>query len=141
MTGSYKFTFLTCQRAVIYHKMHGDGRLGDLLERDRFRIFHVTQGITDVNLRDTGNSNDRTDACFLYFYFIQTFKFIQFTYLYFFLLGRIVMVHQHHFLVDSDLTVVYFTDTDTTYIFIVVDGTDQNLGTCIRITLRSRDVF
>ena len=34
------------------------------------------------------------------------------------------MVHQHHFLVDSDLTVVYFTDTDTTYIFIVVDGTD-----------------
>ena len=51
------------------------------------------------------------------------------------------MVHQHHFLVDSDLTVVYFTDTDTTYIFIVVDGTDQNLGTCIRITFRSLDVF
>ena len=121
--------------------MHGDGRLGDLLERDRFRIFHVTQGITDVNLRDTGNSNDRTDACFLYFYLIQTFKFIQFTDLYFFLLGRIVMVHQHHFLVDSDLTVVYFTDTDTTYIFIVVDGTDKNLCTCIRITFRSRDVF
>ena len=141
MTGSYELALLTCQWAVIYHKMHGDRRLGNLLERDRFRIFHVTQGITDMDFRDTGDGYDRTDTGFLYFYFIQTVKLVQLADLYFFLFGRIMMVHQHHFLVDSDLTVVHFTYTDTSYIFVVVDGTDQHLCTCVRITFRSRDVF
>ena len=51
------------------------------------------------------------------------------------------MVQKGKFLVYCDLTILYFTYTNTSYIFIVVDGADKNLGISIRITLRSRDIF
>ena len=70
MTGSDVFTFLSCQRAVIYKEVHGDGRLGNLLERNSFRIITATEGITDMDIFDTGDGNDRTYGCFFYFYFI-----------------------------------------------------------------------
>ena len=34
-------------------------------------------GITDVNIGNTGNGNDGTDACFLDFHFVQTVKLVQ----------------------------------------------------------------
>ena len=67
-------------------------------------------------------------VCFVYFYFIQTVKLIQLADLYFFLFVRIVVVDQNAFLVDTDGSVIYFTNTDTSNVFIVIDGTDQNLG-------------
>ena len=70
MTGSNVFSFLTCQRAVIYDEIHGDGRLGNLLERDRYRIFRITDRITDMDISDTGDRYDGSDLCFFYFYFI-----------------------------------------------------------------------
>ena len=68
MTGGNEFTFLTSQRAVVDHKVHGDSRLGDLLEWNCLWILRGTQGISNVQIRDTGNSNDRTDLRFLYLY-------------------------------------------------------------------------
>ena len=70
VTGSNVFTFLTCQRAVVYDEVHGDGRLRDLLERDRYRIFRITDRITDMDISNTGDCYDRTDLCLFYFYFI-----------------------------------------------------------------------
>ena len=67
MTGSDVFTFLSGERAVIYHEVHGDRRLGDLLERNRLRLFRRTQGITDMDIRDTGDRYDLTDGRVLYF--------------------------------------------------------------------------
>ena len=66
--GRSQFTFLTCQRAVVYHEVHGNGRLGNLLERNGFRIFRGAEGITDVEIRNTGYSHDDTDGCFLNLY-------------------------------------------------------------------------
>ena len=68
MTGGNEFTFLTSQRAVVDHKVHGDSRLGDLLERNRLWIFRRTDRITNVDISNTGNSNDGTDLRFLYLY-------------------------------------------------------------------------
>ena len=67
MTGSDELTFLTCERAVVYHEVHGDRRLGDLLERDRLRLLRGAEGITDVDIRDTRDRNDLTDRRTLYF--------------------------------------------------------------------------
>ena len=39
VTGGDKFAFLTCERAVVYDKVHGDRRLGNLLERNGYRIL------------------------------------------------------------------------------------------------------
>ena len=50
------------------------------------------------------------------------------------------MVDENHVLVDGNASVVHFSDADTADIFVVIDGADQNLGSGIRIPLRSRDV-
>ena len=51
------------------------------------------------------------------------------------------MVDKNAVLVDTDGSVIYFTDTDTSNVFIVVDGTDQNLSSGSFITLRSRNII
>ena len=142
VAGSYVFTFFTGQRAVVYDEVHGNSRLGDFLERDGNRVVQIAaESISDVDIRDTGNSNDRTDACLSNLYFFQSVKFIQFADLYFFLLGQIVVVDQHNVLVHADRSVFNFADTDTSNVFVVVDGTDQKLCASFRIAGRSRDVF
>ena len=52
-----------------------------------------------------------------------------------------MVVYDHHFLIDLYGAIVYLADTDTTHIFIIINSTDQNLGTSIRITFRCRDII
>ena len=68
VSGSNEFSFLSCKRAVIYHKVHGNGRLGNLLERNGFGIFHGTDGISDMKIRNTGYCNNITYGCLCYLY-------------------------------------------------------------------------
>ena len=140
MTAGNEFTFLACQGRVVDHELHGDGRLTDLLERNGNHIFGRAEGVTDVKLADTRDGNDGTDACFLDFYFIQTVELIQLADLGLNDLVGVVVVTDDHILVYTDGTVVYFTDTDTSYIFIIINGTDQYLGSRIRISFGSGDV-
>ena len=51
----------------------------------------------------------------------------------------VVVVTDDHILIHTDGTVVYLTDTDTSYIFIIIDGTDQYLGSCLGVDLRERE--
>ena len=60
----------TGERAVIDIKLHGDGRLRNLLERYGNRIFRCTDRISDVDICDTGDCYDRSDLCFCDIYFI-----------------------------------------------------------------------
>ncbi len=88
-----------------------------------------------MDICDTGNSNDGTDSCLFYFNFVQTVKLIKLADLNFFTFVQIMMVQKSKLLVNSNCTVFNFTDTDTSNIFVVVDGADQNLCVCIRISL------
>ena len=96
--------------------------------------------MADVKLADTGDGNDGTDACFLYLYFIQTIKLVQLADLGLDDLVGVVVVTDDHILIHTDGTVVYLTDTDTSYIFIIIDGTDQYLGSCLGVTFGSGNV-
>ena len=51
------------------------------------------------------------------------------------------MVYNNYILVDRNRSVIDFSNTDTANVFIVIDGADQHLCTCIRISFRSRDVI
>ena len=53
MTGCNEFTFLSCKRAVVYDKLHGDCWLRNLLERNGFRILRRAESISDGNICDT----------------------------------------------------------------------------------------
>ena len=52
-----------------------------------------------------------------------------------------MVVYENHFLIYGNCTVVNFTNTDTTNVFIVVDGTDQHLCACVLVTFRCRNVI
>ena len=78
VAGSHVFPFLSGKRAVVDDELHGDGRFGNLLERNGFRIFRRAEGISDGNVGNTGNGNDGADGSFFYIYLVQTVKFIEF---------------------------------------------------------------
>ena len=52
-----------------------------------------------------------------------------------------MMVDNNHILIDGDGTVIYLSDTDTSDIFIVIDGADQYLGWSFRVSFRCGNVI
>ena len=141
MAGGHVFAFLSGEGAVIYDELHGDGRLGDLLERDRIRMIGGAEGIADGNVGDAGDGHDGTDAGFSDFLLFQTVELVEPADLYFLLFVRIVMVYQEHFLIDGDGAVVHLADADAAYVFVVVDGADEHLGGRFRVAFRGRDII
>ena len=141
MTGGDVFTFLSGERAVIYHEVHGKSWFGNLLERNCFRVVTAAEGITDMDIFDTGDCYDRSDRCFFYFDLVQTIKLIKLADLNFFTFVKVVVVQKCQLLVYCNFSIFNFADTDTSNIFVVIDGTDQYLCVCVRITFRCRDIF
>ena len=62
MAGGDKLSLLAGQRAVVDHKVHGDGGFGYLLERNGLRLCRGTDGISDVDVGNSGNSYNRADS-------------------------------------------------------------------------------
>ena len=94
-----------------------------------------------MNVRNSGNSNNGTDACFLDIYLIQAIIFIKSTDLYFSGLLGFMCIDDDRILIDLDDAVVYLADTDTSDVFVIINGTDEHLRTCIGISLGSRYII
>ena len=93
-----------------------------------------------MNIGNTGNSDDGTDACFLNFHFVQTVKLIELADFRLATLFRVVGIDDDSIFIHTDRTVADLADTDTANIFIIINGTDQYLCALVRITFRSRNV-
>ena len=52
-----------------------------------------------------------------------------------------MLIYDDEILIYLEDTVVDLADTDTSNVFVVVDGADKHLHTCIRITCRGRNVI
>ena len=94
-----------------------------------------------MNGGDAGYGNDLADRSTFHFHSLQAVKHIHLADFYTFLLVRIVMVHQQNLLIQFQRTVVDFADTDSSHIFIVVDGADQHLNAQVRIAFRCRNIL
>ena len=70
MPACHIFTFLTGKRGIVDDKVHGYGRLGDFLERNRLRIVRRAERIADMDVRDAGNRHDGTDPGLRHFYLV-----------------------------------------------------------------------
>ena len=140
MSGGDKFAFFTGQRRIVYDKVHGNGRLGNFLERNRFRIVRGTEGIADVDIGNAGDGYYRADTGLLYFDLFQTLKFIELADLYLAALFRLMGIDHDNLLIGTDSTVVYLADTDTADIFVVVNCADEYLCAGFRIAFRCRDI-
>ena len=77
MTGGYIFALTACERRVVDSELHADGRLTDLLERNRNRILGRADRVADLEVFDTGDSDDGSDGGFLYVYLFKAVEFIE----------------------------------------------------------------
>ena len=100
MTGGNEFTLLSGERTVIYDEIHGQCRLGNLLERNGNRILRCADGITDMDICNTGNGYDGTDLCLCDVHLVQTVKFVKLADADTFLLVRLVVVDNNRLLID-----------------------------------------
>ena len=66
VTGRDVLSLLTGERAVIDHEVHRDGRLGNLLERNRLRGLGARNRVADVQVGDAGDRNNRTELRLLH---------------------------------------------------------------------------
>ena len=64
MSGGNEFSFLSCKRRIVNTEINCNGGLGDLLERNGIYRGGAADGITDMDLGNTGYSNDRSDLSF-----------------------------------------------------------------------------
>ena len=140
MAGGDIFAFLSGKRAVVYDKVHRDRRFRNFLERDCLRAFRRADRVSDMDIRNAGNRDNRADLSFFDIDLIQPVKFVQLADLDFFALVRVVVVDDDSVLVNAQAPVVYLADADAPDIFIVIDRTDQHLGICIRVASRCRDI-
>ena len=134
-------SFTSRKRAVVNDKVHGDRRLGYLLERNRVFLTYFADRIADLEITDTGDRYDRTDFRFLHIHLAQTVEFVKLGDPGLLMNGRIVIIHPNNLLSDSDGTVVDFTDTDSSYIFIIINSRNQDLGALLRIAFRRRYII
>ena len=134
------FSFLTGERGVVYHELHGNGRLTDLLERDRSDIVGGAERVADVDIGDTGDGNDGADASLLYLDLVQTVKLIELADLYLDLLVGLVVVTDYDILIYADCAVVHLADADTSDILVVIDCADEHLCAGFGVSLGSGNV-
>ncbi len=70
MAGGDEFPFLPGKGAVIYNKVHGNGRLGNLLEINGAGVFRGADGVADMDIRNAGNGYNGANFRFCHVYFI-----------------------------------------------------------------------
>ena len=70
MPGGHELSFGSCKRGIVDHEIHGNCRLGNLLERKGRGILLCTNGIPDMEILNSGNSHNITESSFLH---IHTF--------------------------------------------------------------------
>ena len=104
------------------------GGFGYLLERNRLRVIRGTDGIADMDIRNTGDGNDGTNTRLLHLHSLKTVKLIELSYLDLLKLIRLMMVYQNTFLVHLKSPVVHTSDADTANELIVVNGAYEAPG-------------
>ena len=66
MAGSHKLALRSGKRGIIYHKVHGNRRLRNLLERKRCRILLRTNRISHMKVLNTGYRYNISEGCLIH---------------------------------------------------------------------------
>ena len=140
MTGSNELTFLTGERRIVNDEVHRDRRLGNLLEWNR-SCLAGDDGISYMEILDTGDRNDLTAVCLIDIDSCETVEGVELRDTYTGTLVRIVVVDDIGLLIQLQGTVIDLTDADTADELVIIDGGYQHLGIRLRITLRCRDII
>ena len=94
-----------------------------------------------MQIIDSGYGDDRPDAGLLNLDAAQTLKLIELADFNLAAHIGIVVVYNHTFLIHTDRSIIHLTDTDTAYIFIVVDRADEHLSPGFRISFGSGNII
>ena len=90
------------KRAVVDDEVHRDRRLRDLLERDRLIVARCADRVADLQISDTGDSDNRADIRLLDINLVEAVELIELRDLCLLMDIRVVIVHAHDRLADGD---------------------------------------
>ncbi len=127
VTGGHELALCAGQRGIIDHEIHGNGGLGNLLEGNGCRVLLGADGITYVQILDTGYRYDGAVLGLLHVHSLQAVELIQLCDSDLLPLARVMMVHHQSLLVHADGAVLHLADTDTAHELVVVNGGHQHL--------------
>ena len=125
--GGDKLALLAGKGRVIDGEGHFNGGIGNLHEGQRLHAVRGTQGTADGDVRHAGQGDDFAGVGFGDGVLGQAVELIQGNHLAPLLDLGIVVVADGDFLIDLDSAPLHTTHGDPAYIFIVVDGGNQQL--------------
>ena len=101
MSGGNILALLSRKRRIIYHEIHGDSRLGDLLEGYSHRIsIRTTDRISDMDVSYTGDRDNGTDTRLLHVHLVKSVELVKLADAHPVALVRIMMVYDKRFLIE-----------------------------------------
>ena len=141
MTGGQELTFLACKWAVVNREGHLNSWSGNLYKFQWFWCIWRTDGFTDAQVFNTGDTNDIADCCALSLNSLQALDLIEG-----YDLGAIgniwiVVIAYDNWIVYFQSTSCNSADTDSADKVVVVDGRNQHLCRAFRITFWCWDFF
>ena len=141
VTARDELAFLPRKGRIIHNEIHGDRRLGNLLELNGLRCFRRAERVSDLKIRNAGDGNNRADSRFFDLHFIQTLEFIKLADFGLYHAIRLMMIDNHHFIIHAKRSVIDLSDADPADILIIINCRDQHLRRCIRISDGRRNVI
>ena len=127
LTGGDELAFLAGQGAIIDHKGHFHGRLGNSHEFQRFRLCGAGEGVSDGNISGAREANDVSHLCVLHGLANQALDGVKRHHLGLFHRSGIMIVANRNLLTHTNGASLDAADTDSSHVIVIVDGGNKDL--------------
>ena len=141
LTGGDKLALAAGKRRIVDGEIHFYRRLGNLNERQRLRVFHITQRIADGDVFNTGYTNNVAGRDFIYRCVTQAVNGIHGYSLCLVRLVVMIIVANHQFLTNAHRAALHATDGNAANIIAVVNRGYQHLQRAVGVHVRCRNVL
>ena len=141
LTWCYKLSFSSCKRRIVNRECHFNSRFADFSERKRFRAIRRANSITDGDSFNTAYPDNITYFSSFRRNSLKSLNLEKRNKLCVYrLLIWILVIADYYILIHLCVSSLDSSYTDTSNIFIIVDGRYQHLERSLIISLRRFDV-
>ena len=141
LTRGNKLALFACQGAVVDHKGHFHGRLGDLNKLQRLGLGNGSQCVTNGDVARTREAYNVANGGFLYGLTNKTVDLVQRYHLGLFNSTGGVIVADCNLLTYANVAALDASDTDTSNVIVVVDRGNEQLKVACFVSLGSRHII
>src|SRR5690606_26211928 len=140
LTAGHELAFTAGQRRGVHHEIHGQGRLVNAQQRQRFLVSRIGYRATNAQLFNTVDQHDVAGFGFIYRHTLQTLELQNLVDAALDSFAIRTKFHDH-VLGRAHATTVHTAYTDLAHVGAVVQGTDLQLQRCVDVIFTLRNVF